>query len=118
MKEYRIAAAGIVLKRGKILLVRYKDQQGKSYLVGPGGGVGVSESLSQALIREVKEETRLIVKPCKMLFVEDLLSRRYRMIKIWFLCTVVGGRLAKTGISPPPFSLARTASAITAWQSA
>ena len=31
-----------------------------------------------------------------MLFVEDLLSRRYRIVKIRFLCNPVGGQLAKT----------------------
>ncbi|MFH1254050.1 MAG: NUDIX domain-containing protein [bacterium] len=96
MKSYRISAAGIVLHDNKILLVRYKSQDESSILVGPGGGVELEEDMQQALVREVLEETGLEVKPGKMLFVEDLLSRKYRMIKIWFLCCVVGGQLLKT----------------------
>ncbi len=96
MRTYRISAAGIILHDNKILLVRYKMQDGSSFLVGPGGGVEIEEDMPQALVREVMEETGLDVKPGRMLFVEDLLSRKYRMIKIWFLCTVVGGRLSKT----------------------
>lgn len=96
MKEYRISAAAIIIKRGKILLVRYHDKQGKSFLVGPGGGTKITENLKQTVIREVKEETGLLIAPGKLLFVEDLLSRNYRMIKVWFLCKVVGGSLTKT----------------------
>ena len=96
MKNYRISAAGIVLHDNKILLVRYNFPDGSSILVGPGGGVEIEEDMQQALIREVMEETGLEVKPGKMLFVEDLLSRKYRMVKIWFFCSVVGGQLSKT----------------------
>ena len=54
------------------------------------------ESITQALEREVKEETGLEVNPFKLLFVEDLLSSHYRMVKIWFLCHAVGGQVEKT----------------------
>jgi 8-oxo-dGTP pyrophosphatase MutT (NUDIX family) len=47
-------------------------------------------------MREVKEETGLEVSPYKLLFVEDLLSSRYRMVKIWFLCNIIGGQVEKT----------------------
>ena len=54
------------------------------------------ESITRALKREVKEETGLMVNPFKLLFVEDLLSSRYRMVKIWFLCNIVGGQVEMT----------------------
>lgn len=96
-REQRIAAGAIIIQEEKILLARYNDRHGKSYLVGPGGGVhSDSESVTQALIREVREETGLEVSPYKLLFVEDLLSSRYRMVKIWFLCNTVGGQVEKT----------------------
>ena len=96
-REQRIAAGAIIIHEEKILLVRYKDRHRRSYLVGPGGGVqSDDESITQALRREVKEETGLEVSPYKLLFVEDLLSSRYRMVKIWFLCNTVGGQVKKT----------------------
>ena len=96
-REQRIAAGAIIIHEEKILLVRYKDRHRRSYLVGPGGGVhSDDESITQALRREVKEETGLEVSPYKLLFVEDLLSSHYRMVKIWFLCSVVGGQVEKT----------------------
>lgn len=95
-REFRISGGGIVIDQGKILLVRYLDSRGKGYLAGPGGGVLVNESTSQAVAREVLEETALKVKPKKILFVEDMLSKRHRIIKIWFLCDLVGGKLTLT----------------------
>jgi 8-oxo-dGTP diphosphatase len=97
MKEFRIAAAAIIIHEEKVLLVRYRDRYGESFLVGPGGGVHIDEDLKRALIREVREETGLEVQPEKLLFIGDLLSRRYRMmIKVWLLCKLVGGHLLAT----------------------
>ncbi|KKP35851.1 MAG: hypothetical protein UR26_C0002G0151 [candidate division TM6 bacterium GW2011_GWF2_32_72] len=96
MIKFRLAASGIILHQNKILLVRYKNSDSGTFLVGPGGGVNPEEDLYQALIREVKEETGLQVRPGKMLFVEDLLSSRWRMLKIWFLCSVESGQLTET----------------------
>ena len=96
-REQRIAAGAIIMQEEKILLIRYNDRHGRSYLVGPGGGIHSNdESITQALMREVKEETGLEVSPYKLLFVEDLLSSQYRMVKIWFLCNIVAGQVEKT----------------------
>ena len=54
------------------------------------------ESITQALKREVKEETGLEINPFKLLFVEDLLSSQNRHAKIWFLCNIIGGQVEKT----------------------
>lgn len=92
--EYRLSAAGIIFQQDKVLLVRCKTEDTRTFLLGPGGGVQVNEDLKVALKREVFEETRINVKPGKLLLVEDLLSSKYRLTKIWFLCTVIGGTLA------------------------
>jgi len=91
----RIASSAIVLQESKLLLVRYKHGD-SSFLVGPGGGIQFNEYLTQALVREVKEETGFIIQPGSMLFVEDLQVQQYRMIKFWFLCTIIGGQLEQT----------------------
>lgn len=95
-REHRISAGAIIIQSGRILLVRYGDSSDKSFLVGPGGGVLSNEGINQAVIREVREETGLEVRPYKILFVEDLFSRRYRMVKIWLLCELIGGQLKNT----------------------
>jgi 8-oxo-dGTP diphosphatase len=95
-REQRISAGAIIIKDSEILLVRYKDGDGNSYLVGPGGGVLSDEGVNEAIVREVREETGLEVSPSRILFVEELLWRHYRIVKIWFLCNIIGGQLAHT----------------------
>ena len=95
-REHRISAGAIVVREDQVLLVRHRGTDGRSYLVGPGGGVLSSEGIQQAVVREVWEETGLEVNLQKVLFVEDLLSQRHRIVKIWFLCNLIGGRLADT----------------------
>jgi 8-oxo-dGTP diphosphatase len=95
-REHRISAGAIIIQSGRILLVRYSGSSGKSFLVGPGGGALSDENINQAVIREVREETGLEVRPYKILFVEDISSRRYRMVKIWILCDLIGGQLENT----------------------
>ena len=95
-REHRISAGAIVIQEDQVLLVRYDGAGGRSYLVGPGGGVLGNEGIHQAVTREVQEETGLEVSPQKVLFVEDLLSRRHRIVKIWFLCDLIGGALTNT----------------------
>lgn len=95
-KEHRISAGAIIIHEGKILLVRYINRSGSSYLAAPGGGVNIEESTNQAALREVSEETGLEIRPGKILFIEDMLSSRHRITKIWFLCNLVGGELTVT----------------------
>ena len=95
-KEHRISAGAIIIHNNKILLARYNNSSGKTYLVCPGGGVNNEEGLSQAAVREVKEETGIEIVPDKIVCVEDLYSRKYRMVKIWFLGRMVGGQLERT----------------------
>jgi 8-oxo-dGTP diphosphatase len=95
-REHRISAGAIVMHEEQVLLVRYSDAGGRSYLVGPGGGVLINESSHQAVVGQVREETGLDVSAQEVLFVEDLLSQRHRIVKVWFLCNLIGGRLANT----------------------
>ena len=94
-RQHRIAAGGIVFKDNKILLVRYHDQ----ILVSPGGKLEDDENIIQAVMREVKEETNLLVKPLKVLAIEDLITPKFKMIKVWMLCRYVSGEIHNTPAS-------------------
>jgi 8-oxo-dGTP pyrophosphatase MutT (NUDIX family) len=93
--EHRIAAGGIVISRGKILLVRYVDGNG-SYLVAPGGAIEAGESLAAAAEREVEEETSIKCMARAPVMIENLCSTRYQMVKIWYLCDYIDGDPVKT----------------------
>lgn len=96
MLPHRIAAGGIVIDGDAILLVRYSDKAGGSYLVGPGGTLKDGENVEDAIVRETMEETGVIVKPVRLLWIEDLQCKHFKMNKTWMLCEVVGGEVART----------------------
>ena len=61
--SHLIAAGAIVVRDDTILLVRFRDPRGGTYLVGPGGGVVEHESVADAAVRETLEETGVWVAP-------------------------------------------------------
>lgn len=56
----RPSVRGIIRKDGKIAMMHSKKY---NYYKLPGGGMEPEESLEETLIREVREESGLIVKP-------------------------------------------------------
>ena len=51
-RPHRIAAGGLIFKSDMVLLVRYRDANGGTYLVGPGGKLKDDENVAQAIVRE------------------------------------------------------------------
>jgi len=67
---------GVVVWRGdEILLVRRGRAPRKGEWSIPGGGQALGETVFQAAIREVREETGLIVRPTAILTVVDSIQR-------------------------------------------
>jgi ADP-ribose pyrophosphatase YjhB (NUDIX family) len=87
---HRIAAGAIVIHDG-ILLVRYRDPDGGTYLVGPGGGVLEHESVTDAAVR-----AGVRVAPGAVLLIEDILAIHFKMCKVWLACDVVAGDVSAT----------------------
>jgi 8-oxo-dGTP diphosphatase len=94
MKYPRIRVSVIVIEEGKILLVRH-EKQGKTYWVLPGGGVDYGETVEQAAVRELKEETNLDIALEKLVFVDDFIpeDRHRHVVDVYFTAKVVGGKL-------------------------
>ena len=63
----RIRAVAIIINDKKVLLM-HRIKNGKDYRVFPGGGVENGETVEQAVLREVQEETSLEVKIEKLLY--------------------------------------------------
>ncbi len=54
------------------------------------------ENVVQAIIRETKEETGVSVSPKRVVAIEDLICSHFKMIKVWMVCSVIGGEVHKT----------------------
>ena len=95
-KAHRIAAGGLIFRGDAVLLVRYRNANEETYLVGPGGELEEDENVVQAIVRETMEETNVRVQPKRVVVIEDLVCISFKMIKVWMVCEVVEGKICKT----------------------
>ncbi|UCH57773.1 MAG: NUDIX hydrolase [Candidatus Bathyarchaeota archaeon] len=95
-----VASVGAVIFCGEdVLLVRRRNEPSKDLWGLPGGVVKLGERVEDAIVREVEEETNILVKPLRLLAVLDNIRRdddgqiRFHYILTEFRCAVVEGEL-------------------------
>ncbi len=84
----RKAVRAIIIHNNK-LLVMHRNKFGVEYDTLPGGNIEVGETLEQAVVREVDEETSLQITNLRLVFIEeagDPFGTQYI-----FLCDYVSG---------------------------
>jgi 8-oxo-dGTP diphosphatase len=92
---FRPAVYGIIIKDKKILLSKQWD--GYDF---PGGGIELGEDTQNALIREVKEETGMDVKPLKIQYCSNSFFKLpfkgnfVHSIHMYYKCDITGGELS------------------------
>lgn len=86
----RASAYGVVLYRGQVLLTQMKSTL-KYYL--PGGGSRLGETLEAAVIREVREETGIMIRVHKLLYFQedffyyDPFDEAYHSLLFYYECS-------------------------------
>jgi ADP-ribose pyrophosphatase len=95
----RVGVGGVVINDGKVLLVlRGKPPSGGEWAI-PGGSVELGETLKEAVEREIREETGLIVQGGKTVHVFDGIIEddegrvRYHYVIVDLMADFVGGEL-------------------------
>lgn len=83
-----------MLMDGKVVLARHRAGASTYHLL-PGGGVRYRETLEEALRREVAEETGLVAKVVRPLFINDTIdpSGRRHVVNLTFWAEVSGGEI-------------------------
>ncbi|MCL4325385.1 MAG: NUDIX hydrolase [Candidatus Thermoplasmatota archaeon] len=71
-----------------ILLIKRKNEPYRGSYALPGGFVEFGETVENAIVREVKEETNLVVAPKKVMYVASKIGRdpRGHTVSIIYLC--------------------------------
>lgn len=97
MQSIRVAVWAVIVRDDNILLVEFYDPNAEPHhhYNLPGGGVEVGETLQQAILREVYEETTASVTVGELLFIYEyvpsLEHERYgrrHVVRPVFLCTL------------------------------
>jgi 8-oxo-dGTP diphosphatase len=96
-----VGVGAVVIDGTKVLLVRRGNEPLKGEWSLPGGALELGETLQQGVVREVLEETGLVVTPAGMVEVLDRITQeepsgrvRYHYVLVDFVCRVTGGTLA------------------------
>jgi 8-oxo-dGTP diphosphatase len=91
-----VGVGGVVVHDGRVLLIRRGKQPLEGRWSVPGGSVELGESLEEAVVRELREETGVDVRPLRLLTVFDPIERRdgevlYHYVIVDFLCALLAG---------------------------
>ncbi len=96
----RVRVCGVCLKDDKLLLVRHGHTLlNNAFWSAPGGGVAFGETMQQALVREMLEETGLEVHVGRFLFVNEFVQPPLHAIEFFFEVSITGGSM-RTGTDP------------------
>lgn len=105
-REYPLApivgVGAVVVHHGRVLVARRGREPLKGKWSIPGGVVELGESLNDAVVREVREETGLEVEAVELIELIDRVQKdsvsdgeriRYHYVIADYLCRVMGGTL-------------------------
>lgn len=87
-----------MIHEGRVLLIRRGKEPLRGRWLIPGGTVELGETLEDAVVREVEEETGLTVQPRDVVLVFDRILRdgdriTYHYVIVDYLCQYVSGAL-------------------------
>ena len=106
---------GSIIQDDKILLIRHTEHaSGRSYWVIPGGGREAGETEIACVMREMLEETNLVIRVERLLLETALPNDPFNKTRKTYLCQIVSGQAAP-GVEPESDAAAFYAITAVAW---
>src|SRR5438876_11701389 len=94
-----VGVGAVIIRDSRVLLIRRRQAPLLGEWSLPGGVLECGETLREAVVREAREETGLVVETSEMLGVYERVNRgdegrvRYHYVLIDFLCRPIRGDL-------------------------
>jgi mutator protein MutT len=98
-----VGVGAIIIQRDRILMAQRGKEPLKGWWSIPGGALETGESLKDAVCREVREETGLVVEPRAVFEVFERIMRdeqgvaEYHFVLIDYICRVTRGGILQAG---------------------
>ena len=91
-----VGVGAVVIRDGRVLLIRRGKEPLRGRWLVPGGTLELGETLEEAVVREIREETALEVAPLEVLTVFDRIDRDegrvlYHYVIVDYLCEYLSG---------------------------
>lgn len=96
----RVRACAVIQSGGNLLLLKHRSPtRSEPIWMPPGGEVLFGETIESALVREVSEETGLLVDPVRLVTVHEFIEPPFHAVEFYYECNLEGGML-KIGDDP------------------
>lgn len=102
MPAPRLAVRAVIVEDGRLLLVNAFADVQSTLWCAPGGGIEAHASMPENLIREVHEETGLMISVGAPCLVNEFHApeRGFHQVEVFFRCRVVSGVLSDAWRDP------------------
>ena len=113
MIKTRNSAKAIIIKNGKMLFTKNRDDLGIYYIL-PGGGQEPEETLIDALKRECREEIGAEIEIGELQYIREFIEKNHppigchyepHQIEFMFLCSLVSDITLEKGTEPDSFQI-------------
>ena len=93
MNHINIGVRALIRTSNGLIMVEHKEKKNGEILIFPGGGMEPGENIFQAVKREVKEETNLIVRPEKIMYLRETVYGNDSGIEFYVSCSLIDGKM-------------------------
>jgi 8-oxo-dGTP diphosphatase len=92
----RLRVCGLYRDGDRLLMVRHRGINASNrFWCPPGGGAQFGESAPDALVREFREETGLVIEVGELLFVNEFMNPPLHALELFFAVRAIGGSLRR-----------------------